>query len=89
MGFAYCDFRHQGASQMLMARSVARPRSLLRREEPSRAAADARAEVTGRVETPPVESAKLEPVKAEPKVEQVKSEPATSESAPELRRSTD
>src|SRR3954453_15111181 len=54
MGFAYCDFRHQGASQMLMARSVARPRSLLRREEPSRAAADARAEVTGRVETPAV-----------------------------------
>jgi hypothetical protein len=72
-----------------MARSVARPRSLLRREEPSRAAADARAEVTGRVETPAVESARLEPVKAEPKVEQVKSEPATSESAPELRRSTD
>jgi hypothetical protein len=87
MGFAYCDFRHQGASQMLMARSVARPRSL-RREEPSRAA-DARAEVTGRVETPAVESARLEPVKAEPKVEQFKSEPATSESAPELRRSTD
>ena len=87
MGFAYCDFRHQGASQMLMARSVARPRSLLR-QEPSRSA-DARAEVTGRVETPAVESAKLEPVKAEPKAEQVKSEPATSESAPELRRSTD
>ena len=89
MGFAYCDFRHQGASQMLMARSVARPRSLHRREEPARATADARAEVTGRVETPAVESARLEPVKAEPKVEQVKSEPATSESAPELRRSTD
>jgi len=93
MGFAYCDFRHQGASQMLMARSVARPRSLHRREEP-RAATDARAEVTGRVETPPVESAKLEPVKSEPKVEQVKSEPSRSEpakfeSAPELRRSTD
>jgi hypothetical protein len=87
MGFAYCDFRHQGASQMLMARSVARPRSLLR-QEPSRSV-DARAEVTGRVETPAVESAKLEPVKAEPKVEQVKSEPAKSESAPELRRSTD
>jgi hypothetical protein len=84
MGFAYCDFRHQGASQMLMARSVARPRSLHRRDEPSRAA-DARAEVTGRVETPAVESAKLEPVK----VEQVKSEPAKAESAPELRRSTD
>ena len=93
MGFAYCDFRHQGASQMLMARSVARPRSLHRREEP-RAATDARAEVTGRVETPPVESAKLEPVKPEPKVEQVRSEPSKSEpakfeSAPELRRSTD
>src|SRR6478609_10563425 len=29
MGFAYCDFRHQGGGQqMLMARSVARPRSL-------------------------------------------------------------
>ena len=80
MGFAYCDFRHQGASQMLMARSVARPRSLQRRDEPSsRAAADARAEVTARVETPAVESAKLEPVKSEPK----------AESAPELRRSTD
>jgi hypothetical protein len=94
MGFAYCDFRHQGASQMLMARSVARPRSLHRRDEPARTAVDARAEVTGRVETPAVESAKLEPVKPEPKVEQVKSEPAKSEparaeSAPELRRSTD
>jgi hypothetical protein len=79
MGFAYCDFRHQGASQMLMARSVARPRSLHRRMEPTRAA-DAHAETTVRVETPAVESAKLEPVK---------SEPAKSESAPELRRSTD
>ena len=28
MGFAYCDFHHQGAAQMLMARAVARPRSL-------------------------------------------------------------
>src|SRR5215208_2357523 len=89
MGFAYCDFRHQGASQMLMARSVARPRSLLRREEPARTAADARAEVTGRVETPAVESAKLEPVKSEPKAEQAKSEPAKAEGASELRRSTD
>jgi hypothetical protein len=82
MGFAYCDFRHQGASQMLMARSVSRPRSLHRREEPSRTATDARAEVevTARVETPAVESSKLEPVK---------SEPAKIESAPELRRSTD
>jgi hypothetical protein len=73
---------------MLMARSVARPRSLHRREE-SRAAADARAEVTARVETPAVESAKLEPVKPEPKIEPAKSEPAKTEGAPELRRSTD
>src|ERR1700752_2992814 len=27
MSFAYCDFRHQGGVQMLMARAVARPRS--------------------------------------------------------------
>jgi hypothetical protein len=89
MGFAYCDFRHQGASQMLMARSVARPRSLHRRMEPPRAA-DGHAEITARVETPAVESAKLEPVKPEPaKSESNKSEPAKSENAPELRRSTD
>jgi hypothetical protein len=82
MGFAYCDFRHQGAQQMLMARSVARPRSL---HAPERSAdASPRAEVTARVETPAVESAKLEPVKSE-----VKAEPAKAESAPELRRSTD
>jgi hypothetical protein len=36
------------------------------------------------VETPPVESTKLEPVKSE-----TKAEPAKPESAPELRRSTD
>ena len=35
MGFAYCDFRHQGASQMLMARSVARPRSLHGSNDPA------------------------------------------------------
>jgi hypothetical protein len=82
MGFAYCDFRHQGAQQMLMARSVARPRSL---HAPERSAdASPRAEVTARVETPAVESARLEPVKSE-----VKAEPAKTESAPELRRSTD
>jgi hypothetical protein len=82
MGFAYCDFRHQGAQQMLMARSVARPRSL---HAPERSAdATPRAEITARVETPAVESARLEPVKSE-----AKAEPAKAESAPELRRSTD
>ena len=83
MGFAYCDFRHQGAAQMLMARAVARPRSL-HPSEPTRSADASHTEVSARVETPPVESAKLEPVKSETKVE-----PAKPESAPELRRSTD
>ena len=78
MGFAYCDFRHQGAQQMLMARSVARPRSL---HAPERTGS---VEVSSRVETPSVESSKLEPVKSEPKAEQAK-----PESAPELRRSTE
>ena len=83
MGFAYCEFRHQGAQQMLMARAVARPRSL-HPSEPTRSADASRADITGRVETPSVESAKLEPVKAE-----TRPEPAKVESAPELRRSTD
>jgi hypothetical protein len=75
MGFAYCDFHHQGAAQMLMARAVARPRSL----HPQEAEAS-RSEVTAHAETPKVESAKIEAVK---------SEPAKPESAPELRRSTE
>src|SRR5947208_4502522 len=45
MGFAYCDFRHQGASQMLMARAVARPRSLHGSEQ-SRTTGSSRAEVS-------------------------------------------
>src|ERR1700730_2723267 len=78
MGFAYCDFRHQGAAQMMMARAVARPRSLHPPEQ-SRSADASHADVSVRVETPQVESAKIEPVKSEPK----------SEGASELRRSTD
>ena len=66
MGFAYCDFRHQGAQQMLMARAVARPRSLHRRARRARPMRP-RAEVSARVETPAVESARLEPVKSEAK----------------------
>jgi hypothetical protein len=77
MGFAYCDFRHQGAAQMLMARAVARPRSLA---PPEQSAEASRTEISARVETPRVESTKIEPVK---------SEPAKSEGAAELRRSTD
>ena len=82
MGFAYCDFRHPGGGQqMLMARSVARPRSLRTSEARP---ADARAEVSARVTTPAVESTRLEPVKAE-----AKPEPAKVESPPELRSSKD
>jgi hypothetical protein len=83
MGFAYCDFRHQGAAQMLMARAVARPRSLHAPAQ-TRSADASRTEISSRVETPQVESARLEPVKSD-----AKAEPAKSETAPELRRSTD
>ena len=80
MGFAYCDFRHQGAAQMLLARSVARPRLLHPPEEQTRSADASRTTGSVRVETPPVEHGAIEPVK---------SEPAKSENALELRRSTD
>ena len=83
MGFAYCNFNHQGGKQMLMARAVARPRSL-HPPGKTRSADAAQPEVTARVETPKVESAKIEPVKTE-----LKTEPAKAEAAPELRRSTE
>jgi hypothetical protein len=79
MGFAYCDFHHQGAAQMLMARAVARPRSLHRPEQTG-SMDEPRAEIATRVETPRVEATKIEPVKPEP---------AKPESAPDLRRSTE
>jgi hypothetical protein len=78
MSFAYCDFHHQGAAQMLMARAAAHPRSL---RPPERTGS---VEVSSRVETPPVESSKLEPVRSE-----ARPEPVRPEGAPELRRSTD
>jgi hypothetical protein len=62
MSFAYCDFHHQGAAQMLMARAVARPRS--RRAGRIGSVETPRPEVV-RVETPQVESAKIPPVKTE------------------------
>ncbi|MBR0993543.1 hypothetical protein JQ580_22735 [Bradyrhizobium japonicum] len=82
MGFAYCDFHHQGGNQMLMARAAARPRSLHRAEHTG-SVGPANTEVASRVETPRVESSRLEPVKSE-----VKSEPARTEGPLELRRST-
>jgi hypothetical protein len=87
MGFAYCDFHHQGAAQMLMARAVARPHSRRARE---RSADATHAEIATRVETPHVESAKIDPVSTTGSVNsEVKSEPTKSESAPELRQSTE
>jgi hypothetical protein len=76
MSFAYCDFHHQGGAQMLIARSVARPR--LRRHTGS--VDTPQPEVAARVETPQVESAKIQPVK---------SEPPKVESAPEAHRSSE
>jgi hypothetical protein len=83
MGFAYCDFHHQGAAQMLMARAVGHPRSLHPPEHTGSV------EVSARVETPQVETARIEPAKIEPAKSETRSEPAKSEAAPELRRSTD
>ena len=80
MGFAYCDFHHQGGGQqMLMARAVARPRAL---HPPEVTGSAETREVSARVETPAVESSKLEPVRSEPT-------PARTESTPELRHSTE
>jgi hypothetical protein len=81
MGFAYCDFNHQGGKQMLMARAVARPRSL---HPHTRSVDVARTEVSTRVETPHVESAKIDPVKSE-----AKSDAAKAEGVSELRPTTD
>jgi hypothetical protein len=88
MGFAYCDFHHQGAAQMLMARAVARARSL-QTSGSARSVDASRAEISARVETPAVESGKLDPVKSETRAEPAKAQSAKPESALELRRSTD
>jgi hypothetical protein len=81
LGFAYCDFRHQGGTQMLMARAVARPR--LQRRTDYTGSVTQQTEVATRIETPKVESVKIEPVKADAGA------PAKSDGALELRRSTD
>src|SRR5215813_12834398 len=70
MGFAYCDFQHQGGAQMLMARAAARPRGSRARS----ADASHTTEVSARVETPRVETGKIEPA--------TPAEPAKTESAP-------
>jgi hypothetical protein len=82
MGFAYCDFHHQGGQQMLMARAVARPRSARSAE---RATDGLPTEIATRVETPKVEGRKLEPVRSET----TGSVSAKPDVAPELRRTTE
>src|SRR4029077_21046501 len=77
MSFAYCDFRHQGGTQMLMARAVAHPRSLRTQERAGSV------EMSSRVETPAVERARIDPVKSET------NEPARPGAPLELRRSND
>jgi hypothetical protein len=100
MGFAYCDFHHQGG-QILMTRVMSRPRSLhpsevmhpsegTRSAEISRNDVTSHTEVTSRVETPHVEIGKIDPVKSEPaKAESPKVESSKAEGTSELRRSTD
>lgn len=88
MGFAYCDFNHQGAAQMLMARANIRPRGPRSLRAPGLAqSADAtRTDVTSRVETPRVDSARIEPVKPAPVV----AAPAAADtSSLNLRKSTE
>ena len=82
MGFAYCDFHHQGGQQMLMARAVARPRSARSAE---RATDGLPTEIATRVETPKVEGRRLEPVRSET----TGSVSAKPDVAPELRRTTE
>ena len=85
LGFAYCDFQHQGGATMLMARAVARPHGS---HAPRAAAETSHTEVANRVETPRVESTKIEPIKSEPdkttgsiKTEAAKAETAKPEAA--------
>src|SRR5260370_28749164 len=60
MGFAYCDFRRQGAAQMLLARAVARPRSL----RPPQRTGSVEVSAVG-VETPQLGRQRIETVKPE------------------------
>jgi hypothetical protein len=81
MGFAYCDFHHQGGTQMLMARAVAHPRSLHPPEQ-ARAAEEPHSEASSHVESSRLENIRNESAKSDV-------EPAKPDGASELRRSTD
>jgi hypothetical protein len=79
MGFAYCDFHHQGATSMMMARAVARPRRH-HAEETTGSTSARSAEVASHVETPRVDHAAIAPVKPDS---------SKTDAASELRRTTD
>jgi hypothetical protein len=81
MGFAYCDFHHQGAASMMMARAVARPRA----PRSERSIDASQTEIATRVETPKVERSKVEPARSE----STGSVQPKSDVGPELRRTTE
>jgi hypothetical protein len=95
MGFAYCDFRHQGVGPMLMARASVRPRSLRAPDTTRSADAAPTTEVVARVATPRVEIGKIESISTgslksdAPKPDAPKLEAARPDTSMELRRSKD
>lgn len=76
MSFAYCDFRHQGASPILVARAVSRSKPSRNRSTDA-----SRTEVSSRVATPRVDIGHIDAVKP--------TTSAASDSVSGLRRSTD
>lgn len=77
MSFAYCDFHRPGSVRMTMAREPERRKLEHHRTEQTTGSIEApRPKVVTRIETPPVESASLKPVKSPVK-------------PPELRPSTE
>ena len=77
LSFAYCDFHRPGSVRMTMAREPERRKLEHHRTEQTTGSIEApRPKVVTRVETPPVESASLKPVKSPVK-------------PPELRPSTE
>ena len=81
MGFAYCDF-HKGAAQMMMARAVARPRSL---RPPAQTAWNDADRGDGAGRNPAGRERQNEPVKSEAKSEPAKSESTSSCAARPIR----
>jgi hypothetical protein len=88
MGFAYCDFRHQGGrGQMLMARTLAsQPRSLRAPSLGRTGETTASAEPVSRVATPHVEIGKIESVGSVSSSTPKSTETAKPEAKPEIAK---